>query len=147
MFPNRLLGAGLGKKIAALCSARREPLASMKDVLEVIKAGLEDQELLRVAAKSKIKTNRIPGKDERLAIRRMMSCYWDNSSIFNMDLVGAVIRQNSFTSKMHDIDWIHSPAAQYTMERLIKRYENYFTIMARYPSKMVVPCLDIDLAW
>lgn len=84
---------------------------------------------------------------EKIAIRRMMSRYWDNSSIFALDLVGAVIRQGSFVEKMHSIDWIHSPAATSTMARLIQKYTRYMYIMACHPYQTAVPTLDVDLAW
>ncbi len=84
---------------------------------------------------------------EKIAVRNMMSRYWDNSSIFALDLVGAVIRQGTFVEKMHAIDWLHSPAAQSTMKRLLTKYERYFTILKLHPGKTAVPTLDVDLAW
>lgn len=33
------------------------------------------------------------------------------------------------------------------MDRLIKKYRVFFTIMARDPGRMAVPTLDVDLAW
>ena len=86
-------------------------------------------------------------RDERIAIRKMMGCYWGNGSMFSMDLVGAVIRQGSFVEKMHAIDWLHSPALRHTIERLITKYERFIQIMAEYPKETAVPTLDIDLAW
>ena len=83
----------------------------------------------------------------RIYIRRMMSCYWENSSTFSIDLVGAVIRQGSFVEKMNSIDWVHSPAVKSTMERLIAKYLRYFHILAKHPTKIAVPTLDVDLAW
>ena len=47
---------------------------------------------------------------ERVGFRKMMSRYWENSSPFALDLVGAVVRQGGFIEKMHNIDWHHSPA-------------------------------------
>lgn len=117
----------------------------MDNVRSVIEEGLKDASKIRQAT-APARTRR-PLKDERVAIRRMMSTYWDNSSIFGLDLVGAVIRQSSFVEKMHSIDWIHSPAVAATMSRLVKKYERYFQIMASYPSKVAVPTLDVDLAW
>ncbi len=55
--------------------------------------------------------------------------YWDNSSPFALDLVGAVIRQGSFIEKMHNIDWLHSPALPSTMKRLLVKYQRFVTIM------------------
>ena len=76
----------------------------------------------------------------------MMSRYWENSSPFAIDLVGAVIRQGSFVEKMHHIDWLHSPALPATMTRLIFKYERFVSLMED-PSHMAVPTLDVDLAW
>ncbi|GME43994.1 uncharacterized protein LTHEOB_11898 [Neofusicoccum parvum] len=84
---------------------------------------------------------------ERMSIRRMMSRYWNNHTVFSIDLVGAVIRQGTFIEKMHNIGWIFSPTVYATAERLIQKYQNFFSIMAAYPRKMVVPTLDVDLAW
>lgn len=77
----------------------------------------------------------------------MMSRYWENSSIFALDLIGAVIRQGTFIEKMHSIDWIHSPALASTEQRLMEKYDRYFAILARHPVQLVVPTLDVDLAW
>ncbi|KAI9928134.1 hypothetical protein MW887_002167 [Aspergillus wentii] len=86
-------------------------------------------------------------KNSRIAIRKMMSRYWSNSSPFALDLVGAVIRQGTFVQKMDDLDWLHSPTVSQTMDRLIKKYQVFFKIMASHPGKMAVPTLDVDLAW
>ncbi|RYP89917.1 hypothetical protein DL770_003938 [Monosporascus sp. CRB-9-2] len=45
------------------------------------------------------------------------------------------------------IDWLHSPAARETMTRLIRKYRRFTNIMARNLDHIVVPTLDIDLAW
>lgn len=84
---------------------------------------------------------------QRVAVRKMMSNYWDNSSPFSINLIGAVIRQGTFIEKMHSIDWIHSPAVASTMNRLIQKYTRFFQILASYPKKVAVPTLDVDLAW
>lgn len=64
-----------------------------------------------------------------------------------LDLIRAVIRQGTFIEKMHSIDWIHSPALASTQQRLMNKYDRYFAILARHPNQLVVPTLDIDLAW
>ena len=86
-------------------------------------------------------------RTENIGFRRMMSRYWTNSSPFALDLVGAVIRQASFVEKMHNIDWLHSPALPSTMRRLIVKYERFVGIMASHDCDMAVPTLDVDLAW
>ncbi|OKL58634.1 hypothetical protein UA08_06124 [Talaromyces atroroseus] len=86
-------------------------------------------------------------KEQKIGIRRMMSHYWENSSIFGLDLVGAVIRQGVFIQKMDNLDWLHSPTLPTTMDRLIRKYTIYLEILFRNPGQMAVPTLDIDLAW
>jgi hypothetical protein len=86
-------------------------------------------------------------KDSKIAIRKMLSQYWDNSSVFGLDLVGAVLRQGTFVLKMRKIDWLHSPAAMTTMQRLIVKYHRFIRIIADNPKKVAVPTLDVDLAW
>jgi Glycine-rich domain-containing protein-like len=86
-------------------------------------------------------------REAKIAFRRMMSRYWDNSSPFALDLVGAVIRQGTFISKMHSIDWVRSPTAPSTMTRLLTKYLRFIDLMAAHPLETLVPTLDIDLAW
>lgn len=57
------------------------------------------------------------------------------------------MRQGVFVEKMHKLDWLHSPAARKTMERLVTKYDRFFAIMSKYPRNVAVPTLDIDLAW
>jgi len=48
---------------------------------------------------------------------------------------------------MHAIDWIHSPACTSTITRLLTEYTRYIGLIARYPTQVAVPTLDVDLAW
>jgi hypothetical protein len=75
-------------------------------------------------------------KSSRVAVRKTLSHYWDNSSVFGIDLVGAVLRQGIFVQKMTKLDW-----------RLIVKYHRFVRLAADHPKKTVVPTLDIDLAW
>ncbi|KAL8885874.1 MAG: hypothetical protein Q9215_006326 [Flavoplaca cf. flavocitrina] len=86
-------------------------------------------------------------KEEKFAMRKMMSRYWSNASSFALDLVAAVIRQGTFIEKMHAIDWLHSPAVQFTMERLPTKYDRFFDILALKNKHIAVPTLDVDLVW
>jgi hypothetical protein len=86
-------------------------------------------------------------KLSRNSVRRWLSHYWDNSSMFGIDLVGAVMRQGSFVQKMHKIDWYHSPAVVNSMERFIRKYHRFIRLMAENPKRTAVPTLDVDLAW
>lgn len=86
-------------------------------------------------------------KDSKFAVRSMLSHYWDNSSPFALDLVGAVMRQGGFIQKMVKIDWLHSPAVAATCQRLIIKYHRFVRLIADNPKKQAVPTLDVDLAW
>lgn len=87
----------------------------------------------------------------RGTLRRMMSRYWgSNSSIFAIDLVGAVIRQGSFVQKMHKLNWLHSRSRSdlpQLMDKFIAKYNVFWKIIVDNPSQMVVPTLDVDLVW
>ena len=84
----------------------------------------------------------------RLVVRKMMSRYWENFTPFSLDLGAAVMRQGIFVEKMYHIDWLHSPAARDTMQRLGIKYTRFVGILAYGKGqKMAVPTLDVDLAW
>jgi hypothetical protein len=86
-------------------------------------------------------------KGSLIAVRKVLSHYWDNSSVFGIDLVGAVLRQGTFVQKMHKLDWLHSPNVMSTVQRLIVKYHRFIRLAAEYRKQTVVPTLDIDLAW
>ncbi|KAK3110312.1 hypothetical protein LTR53_015512 [Teratosphaeriaceae sp. CCFEE 6253] len=143
-LPNNLLSEGLGAKILATRKAggagSNETMEVMREVLE---EAMRDKAYMRKVRQSA--AHRMQ-RSERIAIRRMMSRYWDNSSPFALDLVGAVVRQGTFIEKMHHIDWLHSPALPSTMSRLIIKYGRFVQLMAD-KTNMAVPTLDVDLAW
>lgn len=147
LFPNRLIegpGKLLYTKLEALTVPSYHTNQKMTDIRKEIEDSLKNK---RYVKSSNNGTTHVLRRSERIAIRRMMSRYWDNSSPFALDLVGAVIRQCSFVEKMHSIDWIHSPATASTMARLIQKYTRYIDIIASYPKNTAVPTLDVDLAW
>lgn len=86
-------------------------------------------------------------KTSKIAVRKVLSHYWENSSVFGIDLVGAVLRQGSFVQKMKKIDWLHSPNVISTMQRLIVKYHRFVRLAADFPKQSIVPTLDVDLAW
>jgi hypothetical protein len=141
-LPNKMILAARIEIIGA--TDPRGSIRSMTSVRSLVEHAMKDTRLMMEANGPRCVRLR---KKQRIAIRRMMSKYWENSSIFGLDLVGAVIRQGTFIQKMDDLDWIHSPALQSTMTRLIRKYRVFFEIMARHPEKMAVPTLDVDLAW
>ncbi|EPE09100.1 alpha-ketoglutarate-dependent sulfonate dioxygenase [Ophiostoma piceae UAMH 11346] len=102
--------------------------------------------LVYVGPGHRISSYRAP-REARMSVRKMMSRYWTNYSPFALDLVGAVLRQGVFSQKMHGIDWLHSPTAKATMDRLITKYKRFVGLMAEYPTMTCVPTLDVDLAW
>lgn len=143
LFPNQIIKHGLSTNLLECTDVRKNKRASVSDIRTEFEKVLTNSSLLRMGGS---KTGRLT-KSEKIAVRRMMSRYWENSSTFALDLVGAVIRQGSFIEKMHSIDWIHSPAVGATMTRLIAKYGRYFEILAKFPGQVAVPTLDVDLAW
>lgn len=136
---------GLSVSLLKCTSFDNYALPSLESVRAVVEAGLQDGTLLRkVRSFNYIKKIKLA---EKVSVRRMMSRYWSNSSIFALDLVGAVIRQGSFIEKMHALDWLHSPTLNSTMTRLLTKYSRYFEILKRHPRHVAVPTLDVDLAW
>jgi len=76
------------------------------------------------------------------------------------ELFDAVLRQNSFIDKMSNHLWIRSPALAGTLRRSIERYSSFLQLLRLDDKKqsggkkteekkrgMMVPTLDIDLAW
>jgi hypothetical protein len=87
------------------------------------------------------------GASSGVYMRKMMARYWENHSPFALDLGPAVMRQGVFVEKMYKLDWLHSPTARETMERLVGKYQRFFDIMAKHQHAVAVPTLDVDLAW
>ena len=144
LFPNRLIDGpsrSLYNNLLALTVPQARGKQEVTDIRLAIEVSLKDKAYVRR------QNSRTPKREEKIAVRRMMSRYWENASPFALDLVGAVIRQRSFIEKMHSIDWIHSPAAKSTMARLIQKYTRYIDIIASNPNQTAVPTLDVDLAW
>jgi hypothetical protein len=137
---NRLL-CGTDKRHTSLYTTLEE-MTAIQRVTNATIANIRD-ELIRANHKSAGSFDR----EDKIALRRMMSRYWDNSSPFALDLVGAVIRQGTFISKMHSIGWVRSPTAPSTMTRLLTKYLRFIDLMAAHPFQTLVPTLDIDLAW
>ena len=146
LFPNRLVLAGLGQDLNLLTNSRNSQNKKMTDIRTSFQNALRNRGLVS-RAKGFTFTTRKLDFDQKVSIRRMMSRYWENFSPFSLDLVGAVLRQGVFIGKMKDIDWIHSPALESTITRLLKKYTIFFQIIADNPGHVAVPTLDVDLAW
>jgi hypothetical protein len=43
--------------------------------------------------------------------------------------------------------WIRSPGCSFTLEQACERYNNFLKLFKFYPKQLMVPTLDIDLAW
>ncbi|KAI0720627.1 hypothetical protein C8Q72DRAFT_890601 [Fomitopsis betulina] len=87
----------------------------------------------------------------RRMLDRILSTYTDDLP-FSTDLVGAVIRQGSFTSKMHDFGWtapgyFDNPVDEIVLVHSITRYHAFMDMMSASPASFFVPTLDIDLVW
>lgn len=143
-FPNNLIKLVIRRPLLSLIDLSEKPSASMSMVRDFLGESLKDEEQVEKALNGAASK---PDIGERVAIRKMMSRYWENSSPFALDLVGAVIRQGTFIEKMDNIDWIRSPALESTMNRLITKYIYFFRIICENPTEMAVPTLDVDLAW
>ncbi|KAK4646924.1 uncharacterized protein QC761_100410 [Podospora bellae-mahoneyi] len=151
-FPNAMLKSGCDSIRTDIMTLLHKPLIpgpTMEDVRRKIEYVLSRpsnvKEISGFKAGSASKYALRPGS--RTAIRKMMNTYWQNFSPFGLDLSGAVMRQGIFVEKMVKLDWLHSPSARQTMERLIVKYNRFLAIMAENPDNVVVPTLDVDLAW
>lgn len=142
-FPNRMVTVGLKVKMLELIDRNPDTKPSMTDVRDLIEETFKSKSALK-----KINNGRSTLlRGECLSVRKMMSRYWQNSSIFALELGGAVIRQSVFVDKMANLDWLHSPAARETMSRLLTKYQRFIDIMRLHPKEGCVPTLDVDLAW
>ncbi|KAN0069638.1 Protein of unknown function (DUF1399) domain containing protein [Elaphomyces granulatus] len=141
-FPNYLILA-VSQELLRYTDLRLNGTVTMMRLRDLIESKIRDRNVRQLVHQ---KPRRLL-RGEGIAVRRMMSRYWDNSSPFALDLVGAVIRQGTFVQKMDNLDWIRSPALVATMDRLIQKYRIFFDIMATNPRCMAVPTLDVDLAW
>ncbi|KAI6043661.1 hypothetical protein EDC04DRAFT_2951511 [Pisolithus marmoratus] len=84
-------------------------------------------------------------------VKRVFSAYTDDR-MFSIDLVGAVLRQSSFTQKMYDLGWtaprfFDSEEDAVVLKHCIARYKGFLGLMTNSPGSFFVPTLDIDLAW
>ncbi|KAF3404311.1 hypothetical protein DPV78_002023 [Talaromyces pinophilus] len=116
-FPNALIKAG-GRRVYNSI----KPGGNVNGVRNVIESQMNDPNIMQginggtINGAMKILITKL----QKVSIRRMMSHHWENSSIFGMDPVGAVIQQGTFIQKMDNLDWLHSPTLSTTMDRLIR---------------------------
>jgi hypothetical protein len=145
-FVHRLFKLEIRSQIVGLLDTNESP--TMDDVKIIIEKAIQDKAVIKRVNKDSARAGRgSMQRSEGWGVRRMMRKYWDNSSIFALELGSAVIRQSSFVEKMQGIDWLHSPSALATMKRLLVKYERFIDMMAENPDTTLVPTLDVDLAW
>ncbi|KAH6633873.1 hypothetical protein B0J18DRAFT_975 [Chaetomium sp. MPI-SDFR-AT-0129] len=149
-FPNRMLKSGcaaIRSTITSIVTSRSNWNPSMEDVRQAIDAALAEKDSAKTIDKMTTGGRyRLPAAS-RVAVRKMMSRYWENCSMFALDLSGAVMRQGVFVEKMCQLDWLHSPSARDTMARLLVKYRRFMGILTERPGNIAVPTLDVDLAW
>jgi hypothetical protein len=147
-FPDRLLTSGCNMVRSTIADMIRVSAdVTMDDVRFVIEGVLKDRDHVRTIEGVGSRGRYALPEASRIAVRKMMSRYWDNHSAFALELGGAVLRQGLFVEKMCQLDWLHSPSARDTMTRLLTKYARFVEIMRRKPGNVVVPTLDVDLAW
>ncbi|TDZ16366.1 hypothetical protein Cob_v010708 [Colletotrichum orbiculare MAFF 240422] len=154
-FPNRVLGLGVVDELRKLIVPGTQTPPSMENVKYIIEAGLaDDAAYKRMQGRDPLPiegattaSGRILTRTQRFGTRKMMSRYWDNYSIFALDLVGATMRQGVFVDKMYNIDWLQGPAPRGVMDRLLQKYHRFMLIMTENTLSLCVPTLDVDLAW
>jgi hypothetical protein len=152
-LPNRVIQQVLRIQIHELLDpqkiGQRQVPPSMETVRQMFEDALKDRQAMRnviFRGKNKLASPKLP-PTSHVAVRRMMSRYWDNSSPFALELGSAVHRQTTFTDKMYKLDWLHSPVAADTMQRCCTKYARFLGIMEQNAAQLCVPTLDVDLAW
>lgn len=71
-----------------------------------------------------------------------------NAISIGEDLVGCVLRQESFVKKMNAINWLGSSTVLENLNTARVRYQRFFLMLTDAKlKKMLVPTLDIDLIW
>ncbi|KAJ5520066.1 hypothetical protein N7463_000519 [Penicillium fimorum] len=145
-FPNRLIKEGIRSELLQLTDLTENESTSIETIRDHIEGFLKSRSLLRRVNKT-ILTSGNSSMPERISFRNVLSRYWENSSPFAIDLIGAVIRQGTFVDKMENIGWIRSSHLRSTMGHFISKYDVFFQIMTKNKGHAVVPTLDIDLIW
>ncbi|KAL5631281.1 hypothetical protein ACGC1H_006961 [Rhizoctonia solani] len=96
----------------------------------------EAQRLIEAGFKRKGSTRAWMGD----SISRLFRAFRHNSSV-SVDLPGAVLRQEKFTSQ------ILSLGSSLSLTDLITQYHTFLDLCAHHPGKALVPTLMIDLGW
>ena len=79
-----------------------------------------------------------------LLVDALRSCYQNNPSPFSLDLIQAIGRQQDFNTKaIYKIDW----QPPFGIARGIRQYRKFMKLIMSHPTQVMVPTLEIDLAW
>ncbi|KZV60866.1 hypothetical protein PENSPDRAFT_564730, partial [Peniophora sp. CONT] len=123
---------------------------------KVKKATAADHDLARAIGQelgwnwSKLQGTTVYKTRSRLMSRVLMA--YNDQRPFSVELVGAVLRQGSFVTKMSDLGWtapgcFDAPVDQRALHHASARYHAFLDLMTTSPDAFFVPTLDIDLAW
>jgi len=105
-FPNRMIQRRMRSEVLDLVKPRGVIGVQMKDIKDMIEALVKDKDAVTEIEREPgyyIKITNLKRELSpfaRMAVRKMMSRYWENFSPFALDLVAAVLRQGVFIDKM-----------------------------------------------
>ncbi|KAA8909518.1 hypothetical protein TRICI_004469 [Trichomonascus ciferrii] len=74
--------------------------------------------------------------------------YWDNNSIFSVELTGAVARLSEFIVQIHRRGWAHQHLSGFS--RMLSRYKGFIGLhdaATNLEDELYVPTEDVDLVW
>ncbi len=102
-FPNRMIKKVLRSQVLELIKPGITPAPDMETVRRLIEAVLSNQQALKAVngldgPMVALKYYRLDPVT-RISVRKLMSRYWENYSLFALDLGGAVMRQGIFVDK------------------------------------------------
>ncbi|KAJ5814832.1 hypothetical protein N7474_006609 [Penicillium riverlandense] len=144
LFPSELFKI-LSLELLAFTDPKQDICRKITNLHSYLETKLRDQATLDRAYREV--TVCVIGSPEKKYLNRMLSRYWDTSTPFSLDLVGAVVRQGTFTQHIDHLDWVHSPDIFAIADRLVNKYSVFFSIEKKNPKQMAVPTLDADIAW
>ncbi|CAG7851190.1 SubName: Full=Uncharacterized protein {ECO:0000313/EMBL:CCA67541.1} [Serendipita indica DSM 11827] len=132
-----------------------KPLPSHNAAEEADKLGQAlnwDFEVLCDRLHEGVRPNSTPDRSKRNPRLQRLAVAYSNPGMASLDLVGAVLRQGLFISKMDELGWTRPGRFDLVSEsaplvRCIARYHAFLDLMTVHNSTFCVPTLDIDLAW
>lgn len=95
--------------------------------------------------------NHITGSKPYPRIQRVCVAY-SHAGLSSLDLVGAILRQGAFITKMFELGWTLPGRFDHAKDlapltRSVARYHAFLDVMTVHSTTFLVPTLDIDLAW